>query len=115
MSEVTQGFYAVCTDMGTDNVLLRDIQQFLRRNDEDDRAGERSYITGVSTAKQIIESWWGVMRKEGVQYWIQQLGELKDEGLFTGDFLDKALVQLCFMAIIQVKQYDVDLTIVSCS
>ncbi|KAF3839919.1 hypothetical protein F7725_018636 [Dissostichus mawsoni] len=41
------------------------------------------------------------MRKEGVQYWIQHLGELKDEGLFTGDFLDKALVQLCFMAIIQ--------------
>ncbi|KAF3854256.1 hypothetical protein F7725_022311, partial [Dissostichus mawsoni] len=89
------------TDMGTENVLLRDIQQFLRRNDEDDRAGERSYITGVSTANQRIESWWGVMRKEGVQYWIQQLGELKDEGLFTGDFLDKALVQLCFMAIIQ--------------
>ncbi|KAI9531269.1 hypothetical protein NQZ68_000767 [Dissostichus eleginoides] len=90
------------TDMGTENVLLRDIQQFLRRNDEDDRAGERSYITGASTANQRIESWWGVMRKEGVQYWIQQLGELKDEGLFTGDFLDKALVQLCFMAIIQI-------------
>ncbi|KAF3851806.1 hypothetical protein F7725_005161 [Dissostichus mawsoni] len=69
------------TDMGTENVL-----QFLRRNDEDDRAGERSYITGASTANQRIESWWGVMRKEGVQYWIQQLGELKDEGLFTGIF-----------------------------
>ncbi|KAI9522823.1 hypothetical protein NQZ68_033165 [Dissostichus eleginoides] len=44
------------------------------------------------------------MRREGVQYWIQQLGELQDEGLFTGDFLDKALVQLSFMAIIQTRR-----------
>lgn len=43
------------------------------------------------------------MRREGVEYWIQLLGELKDEGIFTGDFVDKALVQLCFMAIIQVN------------
>lgn len=73
--------------------LLRtvgDIQQYLRRNDEEDRAGE-SYITGASTASQRIESWWGLTRKEGVEHWIK--GELKDEGLFTGDFLDKALVQ----------------------
>lgn len=90
------------TDMGTENALVRDIQQYLRRNDEDDRAGERSYITGASTANQRIESWWGQMRKEGIEHWIQQLGQLKDEGLFSGDFLDKALVQFCFMAIIQV-------------
>lgn len=90
------------TDMGTENALVRDIQQYLRRNDEDDRAGERSYITGTSTANQGIESWWGQMRKEGIEHWIQQLGQLKDEGLFSGDFLDKALVQFCFMAIVQV-------------
>lgn len=88
--------------MGTENALVRDIQQYLRRNDEDDRAGERSYITGTSTANQRIESWWGQMRKEGIEHWIQQLGQLKDEGLFSGDFLDKALVQFCFMAIVQV-------------
>ncbi|KAG1933702.1 putative phospholipid-transporting ATPase IF [Pimephales promelas] len=92
--------------MGTENALVRDIQQYLRRNDEDDRAGERSYITGASTANQRIESWWGQMRKEGIEHWIQQLGQLKDEGLFSGDFLDKALVQFCFMAIIQsIEEY----------
>ncbi len=31
------------------------------------------------------------------------LGELKDEGLFSGDFVDKALLQFCFMPIIQVN------------
>jgi len=28
---------------------------------------------------------------------------MKDEGQFTGDFLDKALVQFCFTAIVQVN------------
>ncbi|MGH0117567.1 UNVERIFIED_CONTAM: hypothetical protein FKN15_005069 [Acipenser sinensis] len=74
---------------------------FLRRNGEDNRSGERSYIAGTRTANQRIESWWGIMRKEWIEYWIQLLGELKDEGLFAGDFLDKALLQLCFMNIIQ--------------
>lgn len=102
------------TDMGTENGVIRDIQLYLWQNDEDDRAGERSYITGASTANQTIESWWGLMRRQGIEHWIQQLGDLKDEGLFTGDFLDKALVQFCFMAIIQVKLYG-DLAIVSCN
>lgn len=39
----------VQTDMGTKNVVIRDIQQSLRRNDVDGRAAERSLNTGVST------------------------------------------------------------------
>lgn len=66
----------------------------MRRNCVDSRAAEQSYIGGASTANQRIENWWGVMRKEGIEYWIQLLGELKDQGLLTGDFLDKALSQL---------------------
>ena len=94
----------VRTDLGTENVVIRDIQTFLRQDDTDDRAGEKSYISGSSTTNQRIESWWGIMRKQGVEYWIQLLGELKDEGLFVGDFLDKSLVQFCFRNIIQVRK-----------
>ncbi|XP_042069377.1 uncharacterized protein LOC121812132 [Haplochromis burtoni] len=97
----------VRTDMGTENVLVRDLQRYLRRNDGDDRAGDRSYVTGASTANQRIESWWGVMRKEGVESWIKLLGELKDEGFFFGDFIDKALSQFCFMPIIQEVLNDI--------
>ncbi|KAL3976399.1 hypothetical protein ACER0C_022285 [Sarotherodon galilaeus] len=97
----------VRTDMGTENVLVRDLQRYLRRNDGDDRAGDRSYITGASTAHQRIESWWGVMRKEGVEPWITLLGELKDEGFFFGDFIDKARSQFCFMPIIQEVLNDI--------
>lgn len=77
------------------------LQVFMRRNCVDSRAGELSYIGGASTANQRIESWWGVMRKEGIEYWIQLLGELKDQGLLTGNFLDKALSQFCLINIIQ--------------
>ncbi|XP_019206659.1 uncharacterized protein LOC109196682 [Oreochromis niloticus] len=97
----------VRTDMGTENVLVRDLQRYLRRNDGDDRAGDRSYVTGASTANQRIESWWGVMRKEGIETWITLLGELKDEGFFFGDFIDKALSQFCFMPIIQEVLNDI--------
>ncbi|KAI2661103.1 Testis-specific Y-encoded protein 1 [Labeo rohita] len=91
-------------DLGTENVIMRDIQVFFRRNDGDERAVPRSCITGLSSANQRIESWWVQMRKEGIEFWIQFFGELKDEGLFSGDFLDKALMQLCFRNIIQVSQ-----------
>ncbi|MGH0124520.1 UNVERIFIED_CONTAM: hypothetical protein FKN15_019007 [Acipenser sinensis] len=93
------------TDLETENVVVCDLQVFLRCSGEDNRSVEQSYIAGASTANQRIKSWWGVMCKEGIEYWIQLLGELKDEGLFAGDFLDKALSQLYFMSIIQMNIY----------
>ena len=93
----------VRTDFGTENVVVRDIQTYLRLSDVDNRSGEKSYIAGASTSNQRIESWWGILRKEGMQNWIKLLGEMKDEGLFLGDFLDKSLMQLSFRNIIQVR------------
>lgn len=91
-------------DKGTENSCLRDIQRFIRRNDES--GGERSFIYGRSTANQRIESWWGFLRKECVEFWLEQLHRLKDEGHFDGDFLDKNLVLFCFLSLIQVGYYD---------
>lgn len=95
------------TDMGTENIVVRDIQLYLRRNGQDDRAGPQSFITGASTANQRIESWWGHLRKEGIEHWIQFFADLKDEGHFSGDFLDKALIQFCFMSFIQEDLNDI--------
>ncbi|XP_049457607.1 uncharacterized protein LOC125904311 [Epinephelus fuscoguttatus] len=91
----------VRTDHGTENGLVRDLQISLRTTHGDDLSGERSYIAGASTANQRIESWWGILRKEGMEYWIQLLGELQDEGSFDGGVLDKAILQLCVMGLIQ--------------
>ncbi|RXM35362.1 hypothetical protein EOD39_4163 [Acipenser ruthenus] len=48
-----------------------------------------------------IESFWGILHKESMEFWIQVFSGLKDEGGFDGSFLDKALLQFCFMGIIQ--------------
>ena len=71
----------VRTDMGTENVVVRDIQRYLRRNGVDDRAADRGYITGASTVNQRTESWWGVMRKQGIEPWITLLAEVKEGGI----------------------------------
>lgn len=93
----------VRTDRGTENCILGELHRHLRAHHTDSLSGEQSYITGASTANQRIESWWGILRKEGMEFWIQLLGELRDEGLFDGGFLDKAILQLCVMGMIQVK------------
>lgn len=71
----------VRTDHGIENCLVRELQRHLRRNHGDDLSGERSYLTGVSTANQHIESWCGIPRKEGMEYWIQLLGEIWKYGM----------------------------------
>lgn len=75
-------------DMGTENSCIRDVQRFLRRNDDDLHSGEKSFIYGRSTSNQRIESWWGLLRKECVEFWLEKLHGLKD-GAFDGEFLDK--------------------------
>ncbi|KAF7642204.1 hypothetical protein LDENG_00262620 [Lucifuga dentata] len=79
-------------DHGTENGKVRDFQRFLRHNIPDDY-GVESYLEGASTANQRIESWWGFLRKESMEY-------LKDRGFFDGRFLDRSLIQFCFMALI---------------
>ncbi len=90
-------------DPGTENGHVKDMQMFLRRNHTDHHAGDGSFICGCSTANQRIESWWGILHRQSVQFWMDILQTLKDDGLFSGDFLDKSLVQFCFLNLIQVQ------------
>jgi hypothetical protein len=87
-------------DYGTENVRVRDFQIFLRRNDE---MYQRSYIEGTSTANQRIECWQGYLRREHMNYWIQTFSHIQDTGDFSGDFVDKNILRLCFLSLIQVK------------
>ena len=91
-------------DEGTENGHVRQIQQFLRRNGNDPFTGIQSFIYGKSMMNQRIESWWGILRKHNSQYWLNIFEELKDDGYFSGDSLDKSLMQLCFLNLIQVLQ-----------
>ncbi|KAL2091658.1 hypothetical protein ACEWY4_013921 [Coilia grayii] len=56
-------------DRGTENVQVRDFQRFLCHNMHDG-SGIDSYIEGASTANQQIESWWGFLRRESMEFYI---------------------------------------------
>lgn len=61
------------------------------------------FIYGRSTANQRIESWWDILRKHCAQFWMNLFQDMKDNLMFDGNFLDKALIQFCFMNLIQVS------------
>ena len=89
-------------DLGTENVLIEQKQKFLRRNDTDDFAGERSFVYGSSHSNQRIEAWWGFLRKHCMQFYMDILHFLREDGLFSGDHMDKELIRFCFMSLVQV-------------
>ena len=88
-------------DRGTENGHVENAMVFLRRNHLDCFAGDRSFIYGRSTANQRIESWWGILRTRSAQFWINLFKTLQGDGHFSGDFLDKSLIQFCFLNLVQ--------------
>lgn len=94
----------VRADLGTENVYIANIQHFLRRNQNDEFSGERSFLPGKSTQNQRIEWFWGLLRKEMAQFYIDLFKNLERDGndFFCGDMIDKSILQFCFMNIIQV-------------
>ena len=96
----------VRADMGTENVYIEQMQRFFRRNHDDDLAGDKSFLYGKSTHNQRIEWFWGILRKEVGQFWMNLFSNFTDDigdTVFCGTFLDKSLVQFCFMNVVQVK------------
>ncbi|XP_038045246.1 uncharacterized protein LOC119719823 [Patiria miniata] len=90
----------VRSDRGTENGHVGAFQRFLRHHD-DALGGDKSYLTGRSTANQRIESWWGQLRKQCTEFWRTLFRWLLEEGFFTGDVMDKELIRFVFMKHIQ--------------
>ena len=86
--------FIICTDPGTETVTIRDCHRYLLRDLDPD--GAFVYMSGSSTANQRIESFWGQLRKECVEYWLTAFHKLQRAGQYSGDFMDKGVVQFCF-------------------
>ncbi|XP_061176268.1 uncharacterized protein LOC133185191 [Saccostrea echinata] len=98
--------YGVCprrvrADMGTENVYIETIHKFLRRNHEDEHAGERSFLYGKSINNQRIESLWGMIRRQGIQFWMIFFQELTESGFHDGEYLDQEISRFCFLQQVQ--------------
>lgn len=92
-------------DKGTENTVIEQLQIFFRRNHNDINAGEKSFVYGSSNHNQRIEWFWGLLRKECLQFWIDLFQMIKEDlDSFSGDWLDKELVRFCFCGLIQVSQ-----------
>ena len=92
----------VRADMGTENTVVCELQRFLREDGEDSFQGDKSFLYGKSSCNQRIECWWGMLRKECVDFWIDMFKKLRDDGDFDGTFADQNLILFCFLHIVQV-------------
>ncbi|XP_031333807.1 uncharacterized protein LOC116176151 [Photinus pyralis] len=91
------------TDMGTENGNIQHIQKYFDEVTVTYQTNSRlpPFLYGSSHTNQRIESWWSILRKHNSQFWINLFSELRNDGLFNGTFLDKSIVQYCFMDLIQ--------------
>lgn len=96
--------HTIRSDMGTENGTIEKIQTALRRLFPEDGSQRPPFLYGRSTANQRIECWWSILRKHNAQFWINLFETLKDENLFNGTYLDKSLIQFCYLNIIQVSK-----------
>lgn len=111
--KVIAGYYIQCVqelkavpltmrcDAGTENVVIKRIQQDLRESYSE--SSRPSFLIGKSQCNQRIESWWGQLRKHDAQFWMNFFEDLKHKGDFDGSWRDKSLIQFCFMGIIRVR------------
>ena len=85
-------------DAGTENVNVAGVQRFLRRDDTDSFAGEKSFQYGQSVSNQRIECWWGFLRKTETDWWMNFFKNLREEGLFDdSDAVHVECLKFCFM------------------
>jgi len=82
-------------DFGTENGMVEVLQRSL--------VGRNSFRYGRSTTNQRIECWWSFLRRQCIQHWMDVMEDIRDEGLFSGDVLDKSLIQYCFTDLLQVS------------
>lgn len=84
-------------DFGTENVNVEVMQRTLREQ------ARTCFLYGTSPLNQRIEAWWGILRRETIQFWMNFFMELKENDMFAGTYLDKELIRMCFLDIIQVS------------
>ncbi|KAJ8314828.1 hypothetical protein KUTeg_006978, partial [Tegillarca granosa] len=80
-----------------------------RNTNNDPRVVARYYIDAIevangSTHNQRIEWFWGLLRRENAQFWMDTFRKIREElNAFEDDFLDKSLIRFCFLRMIQAK------------
>ena len=96
------------SDKGTENVNVAAVQRFFRRDDQDEFAGDRSFLYGKSVSNQRIEAWWSFLRRECADWWINYLKNVRERGIYNdGNNIHVECLKFCFSEIIQKELHRV--------
>ena len=97
---VTVQYYLDCLRQlgGCPRVVRGDCgQRFLRRNCQDNLAGEKSFLYGKSVANQRIEAWWAFLRKSNTHWWINFFKDLTASGQYdNSNVIHFECLRFCF-------------------
>ncbi|OWF45037.1 hypothetical protein KP79_PYT01623 [Mizuhopecten yessoensis] len=92
------------SDLGTENAMLSLLQPYFRYSARDSMAGMKSFMYGKSTSNQRIEAFWGLLRRQGFDWWINLFKDLRDMNAFDDcDPLHVECLKFCFMNVIQAE------------
>ena len=74
----------------------------MTREHNDSHAASKSFLYGKSTSNQRIESWWSILRKSRMNWWMGFFKDLVDEGKFDIS-LDYhiEIARFCFLKVLQ--------------
>ena len=90
------------SDHGTENGLVEDLQIGLRSQFNDTFCGRKSFRKGKSSSNQRIERWWGILRQQCVNFWMNLFKDLISLGILdNGDPLHINALRFCFMDLIE--------------
>ena len=90
------------SDHGTENGLVEDLQIGLRSQFNDTFCGRKSFRKGKSSSNQRIERWWGILRQQCVNFWVNLFKDLISLGILdNGDPLHINALRFCFMDLIE--------------
>lgn len=93
------------SDMGGETILLCNSQLLLRRTQKPDLPFHKAYSYGTSTRNQRIESWWNLLANAQTDTWRSIFGSLREQGLFTGGYIDEACLQYIYMPMVREHIY----------
>ena len=94
----------VRADAGTENVIIRELQIFLRRYHTDEMHGEKSFQTGTSTSNQRIEMLWSFLMKTFTHFWRSLFKDLRDSGFINdSNAFTIYCLRFCFLPLIQQR------------
>jgi hypothetical protein len=92
----------VRADRGTENVHVQKIQVYFRTEHDDYLAGDSSFQYGKSTGNQRIEAFWGQLRRQCVQFWMNKFKDLATLGSFDmTSKIETYTLRFCYINIIR--------------